>query len=179
MWFLYLLASMNKLICMANNSDFQIAYVSYYISKPQSCQLFHHSKSLFYINYRLFSYADSIKYSSTTIPSTIRYQPNTLKSFFLIYPIRNRITTTDTTNATTIPTAKMVHSAALNAMPNFRSFNRLAPNITGIARKKVNSAATVLEIPSSNAPIIVAPEREVPGKTAATSCHSPMTNAIL
>ena len=47
------------------------------------------------------------------------------------------------------------------------SFNRLAPNIAGIARKNVNSAAAVLDTPNNNAPTIVAPEREVPGKIAA------------
>ena len=35
--------------------------------------------------------------------------------------------------------------------------------MTGIARKKVNSVATYLEAPNKIPPIIVAPEREVPG----------------
>lgn len=48
-------------------------------------------------------------------------------------------------------------------------FQQLAPNIAGIARKKVNSAAAVLETPSSSAPTMVAPEREVPGNIAAIS----------
>ena len=43
-----------------------------------------------------------------------------------------------------------------------------APNITGIARKNVNSAATYLEVPSNNAPMIVAPERDVPGTSERT-----------
>ena len=38
-----------------------------------------------------------------------------------------------------------------------------------IARKKVNSAATVLDTPIISAPTIVAPERDVPGKIAAMS----------
>ena len=51
--------------------------------------------------------------------------------------------------------------------------------ITGIARKKVNSAATVLDIPIIIAPRIVAPERDVPGSAAATSWQKPMINASL
>ena len=37
------------------------------------------------------------------MPSTILYQPNTLKSCFLIYDIRNLITNTETINATIVP----------------------------------------------------------------------------
>ena len=44
--------------------------------------------------------------------------------------------------------------------------SRLAPNITGIAKKKVNSAATVLDTPKSRAPTIVAPDLDVPGNIA-------------
>ncbi|MNF16904.1 hypothetical protein D3C80_2201480 [compost metagenome] len=38
-----------------------------------------------------------------------------------------------------------------------------APSIVGMARKNENSAADRLSVPISNAPAIVAPEREVPG----------------
>ena len=103
------------------------------------------------------------KYNKTTIPKTIRYQPKTLKSCFLIYPIRNLMTTTDTTNATTIPVKRIASSIPVKLNPNLIIFKRLAPNITGIARKNVNSAAATLDTPINNAPIIVAPEREVPG----------------
>ena len=58
-------------------------------------------------------------------------------------------------------------SSVVKVKPNFTNFRKLAPNITGMARKKVNSAATLLETPISNAPTMVAPEREVPGNTAA------------
>ncbi len=44
----------------------------------------------------------------------------------------------------------------------FTAFKRLAPNITGTAKKNVNSAAVALDTPINNAPIIVAPERYVP-----------------
>lgn len=88
------------------------------------------------------------------------------------------MTAIDTMNATAMPVKRIDHSDALKARPNFSNFNRLAPNMTGIARKNVNSAAAVLEMPSSNAPIIVAPERDVPGKIAAINCHIPIINAI-
>ena len=54
-------------------------------------------------------------------------------------------------------------SFKLKLRPNFKSFNALHPNITGTARKKVNSAATSRERPRISAPIIVDPERDVPG----------------
>ena len=46
---------------------------------------------------------------------------------------------------------------------------RLAPSIAGIAKTKVNSLAATREAPKISAPIIVAPERLVPGKAAAKS----------
>lgn len=55
----------------------------------------------------------------------------------------------------TVPTSRQASSIPVNANPNFSTFRRLAPNITGIARKKVNSAATVLDIPIIIAPRIV------------------------
>ena len=74
---------------------------------------------------------------------------------------------TETTKATAIPVSRMTASADVNARPNFSTLIRLAPNITGTARKNVNSAAAGLAIPIRIAPKIVAPEREVPGKIAA------------
>lgn len=71
--------------------------------------------------------------------------------------------TMDTINADIIPASKITISVLSNAKPNFSSFNKLAPNITGIARKKLNSAAIYLEHPKIIAPKMVAPEREVPG----------------
>ena len=49
--------------------------------------------------------------------------------------------------------------------------------MVGIARKKVYSAATVLEVPSRIPPMIVAPERDVPGMTA-KSWNTPIKNAV-
>ena len=54
----------------------------------------------------------------------------------------------------------------LNAKPNLISFNKLAPNITGIAKKNVNSAAISLDTPMIRAPTIVAPDLDVPGINA-------------
>ena len=77
--------------------------------------------------------------------------------------IRNLITKTDTANATAIPRTRASSSALVNSNPNFNSLKALAPSIVGTARKKVNSAAATRETPMSKAPIIVAPDRDVPG----------------
>lgn len=50
----------------------------------------------------------------------MRYQPNTLKSCFLMYPIRNLMTRTDTANATTVPIPSTSSSSPVNEKPNFR-----------------------------------------------------------
>ena len=76
-----------------------------------------------------------------------------------MYPIKKRITTTEIKNAVIIPVASTMISFPLKEKPNFNTFKRLAPSITGMARKKVNSAATVLDTPIRSAPRIVAPER--------------------
>ena len=87
-----------------------------------------------------------------------------------MYLINILIAITETTNATNIPSIKMKNWKKLNAKPNFLSFNKLAPNITGIDIKNENSAAKLLESPRISAPIIVAPDlgialliREWPG----------------
>src|SRR5699024_4669151 len=101
--------------------------------------------------------------STTSIPSTIRYQPNTLKSCFLIKFTRNLITKTDTANATAITRTRASSSALVKSNPNFNRFKALAPRLVGTARKKVNSAAATRETPMSTAPIIVAADRDVTG----------------
>lgn len=110
-----------------------------------------------------FDYSKITKYPTTKIPKAIRYQPNALKSLFLIYPIKNLIAITETTKATIIPVNKMVISSPVKLKPNLTSFNALAPNMTGIDKKKEYSAAMKREEPSIIAPSIVAPERDVPG----------------
>lgn len=89
------------------------------------------------------------------------------------------MTTTETRKAVAMPVIKIIISFPLKAKPNLSTLRRLAPSITGIARKKVNSAAAVLETPIRRAPRIVAPEREVPGKIAAISWNMPIASAVL
>lgn len=97
-----------------------------------------------------------------------------LEVVFLIYCIKNLITMIDETNAVIKPTIKIKSSADEKTKPNFNGLNNEAPNMTGIARKNVNSAATVLEMPRIKAPTIVAPERDVPGKTAGNQLKKPI-----
>ena len=54
-------------------------------------------------------------------------------------------------------------SGAVNERPNFNIFMALNPNITGTAKKNVNSAAATLDTPIISEPTIVEPERDVPG----------------
>ena len=61
------------------------------------------------------------------------------------------------------PSKRNIDSSKVKLNPLFTSFNNVAPNIVGTARKKENSAAIVLEIPSNKDPIMVAPDLEVPG----------------
>ena len=91
--------------------------------------------------------------------------------------MRNRIARIEITKAVTIPTSNIAISVPVKAKPNFTSFNRLAPNITGIPKKKLNSAAKGRESPRSIAPKIVAPEREVPGIRANT-WNAPIKKAM-
>ena len=84
----------------------------------------------------------------------------------------------ETKKATTIPVIRIAASIPVNAKPNLIIFSKLAPSITGIARKKVNSAATVLLTPKISAPIMVAPDLEVPGNTPAISWNRPMIKAV-
>lgn len=74
---------------------------------------------------------------------------------------------TETINATTIPKSRIKISAPVKWNPNFTIFNRLAPNITGIPRKKENSAAAGLEQPMIMAPKMVnRSEFQAPGKAS-------------
>ena len=85
---------------------------------------------------------------------------------------------TETINATTIPKSRIKISAPVKWNPNFTIFNRLAPNITGIPRKKENSAAAGLEQPMIMAPKIVEPDLEVPG-TRESTWNKPIIKAVL
>ena len=81
----------------------------------------------------------------------------------------DRITSTETINEVIIPIARIPSSIPEKAIPYLTILSRLAPNMTGIARMKVNCIATGRDIPISIPPRTVAPDREVPGKIAAIS----------
>ena len=84
-----------------------------------------------------------------------------------------------TTKATTQPTTRTAISVPVIAAPeriNLTTLSRDAPAITGMARKKVNSATQARDRPSSRPPTMVAPEREVPGMMASI-CHTPTMKA--
>ena len=92
--------------------------------------------------------------------------PKALKLCFFTKLIRNSITISDTTKETAIPIKSSTSSKgdAVNpARINLSTLSKDAPSITGIARKKENSADAVRDTPVSIPPSIVAPEREVPG----------------
>ena len=78
------------------------------------------------------------------------------------------MTASDTRNATAMPARRVTSSAPVNANPNFKSLSALMPNMTGTARKNVNSAAATRDTPMMSAPMIVEPEREVPGMMEST-----------
>ena len=92
--------------------------------------------------------------------------------------MRNLMTSTDTKNATTQPIASVISSTLVKLKPNLTILISDSPIITGTARKKVNSAAATRDTPMVSAPIIVEPEREVPGMMEST-WKSPMINAVL
>ncbi len=75
-------------------------------------------------------------------------------------------------NATTDETNNIAISSPLNTKPTFNTylanFKRDAPAITGIAKKNVNSAATLLSSPKNNPPKIVDPLLDVPGINASS-----------
>lgn len=73
------------------------------------------------------------------------------------------MTKTDTRKAMTMPKMSAKSSPPVKLNPNLTSLKRLAPIMVGTAKKKVNSAAATRDTPISKAPIIVAPERDVPG----------------
>lgn len=74
------------------------------------------------------------------------------------------------------PANKMMNSLAVKLNPKFSSFSKLAPNMTGIDMKNENSAATGLDVPIKIPPIIVEPERLVPG-TSDKIWNRPTINA--
>jgi hypothetical protein len=111
------------------------------------------------------------KYARITMERIIRYQPKLSKLWRFTKSIRNRIATSDTKNATTMPMIKTIISFAVIDTPesiNFKTLSPDAPSIIGIAIKKENSAEAMRETPESIPPIMVEPEREVPGISEST-----------
>ena len=87
---------------------------------------------------------------------------------------------TDITKAVTMPTTSTTISVWVMATPantNFTTFTTPQPSITGMARKNVNSVAAVREQPVSMPPMMVAPERDVPG-TMARHWKKPIFSAV-
>ena len=74
----------------------------------------------------------------------------------------------------------MATSLAPNVPPLTKyltSLSALAPNMTGIARKNVNLDATERVQPSNRPPMMVEPERDVPG-TSDRTWKQPMPSAV-
>ena len=67
-----------------------------------------------------------------------------------------------------MPVASRTSSYPVKRSPNFKSFRRLAPSMTGTARKNVYSDAVFRDIPSIIPPRMVAPDLDVPGISAST-----------
>ena len=81
----------------------------------------------------------------------------------------NLIMKSDTKNALIQPNRSMNTCEKVKARGYFRSFIKDAPAMTGIASSKVNSTAVLLEIPNKSEAMIVAPDLDTPGNTAANS----------
>ena len=89
------------------------------------------------------------------------------------------MTNNEVKKANNIPVINIAASIPVKLNENLINLSRLAPNITGMAKKKVNSAATVLDTPIIRAPSIVAPDLDVPGNTAAINWKIPIKSAVL
>ena len=91
--------------------------------------------------------------------------------------MENRDTMKATITATNIITIS-VYAKEFPSKINFKTFRSDAPSITGIAMKNENSDAATRETLQSIPPIIVEPDREVPGINDNTWKH-PIENASL
>lgn len=111
----------------------------------------------------------------------MRYIPKGIKLCFLINFINHLMTNKETTKATRHPTSKKIASYS-PIMPYFiKNLTPLrieAPNMTGIDKKKENSALALREQDKSMAPKIVTPLLDVPG-IKARSCMAPIIKAYL
>ena len=86
---------------------------------------------------------------------------NPSKSFIEIIDIKNATVNAMSSMATAFEV--MLISELDKKSPNSKSLSMLAPKIAGTAAKNENSVALCESSPIIRAPIIVAPERDVPG----------------
>src|SRR2546428_13121336 len=80
-------------------------------------------------------------------------------------------------NASAKLTARGTAPTAATLTTMWRPSTNAAPAITGIARRKLNSAAAAGPRPPHRAAHTVDPEREAPRNTAATACANPIPTA--
>ena len=78
------------------------------------------------------------------------------------------MTAKETKKAVSVPRIKMISSELVKLRPNLSSLIKEAPAMVGMPMKKQNSAAVVRSRPKRRAPMMVAPEREVPGTRDST-----------
>lgn len=109
----------------------------------------------------------------------ILYIPNGIKLFFFIYFSKNLITNMDVIKADIVPNNNINASFSVKISPNLNSLRKLAPNITGMDIRNVNSVLFSLDIPSKSPVIIVIPDLDVPGNMAAITWARPIISADL
>ena len=89
------------------------------------------------------------------------------KVFWLTQATINRMHKSAITKDTPVPISKISQSVKVCiASKCLIKSSNAAPIITGMPKKKENSVAALRDVPKSNAPIIVEPERLVPGINA-------------
>ncbi|KAF7276056.1 hypothetical protein GWI33_010967 [Rhynchophorus ferrugineus] len=94
----------------------------------------------------------------------MRYHAKIIKSRLATYATNARIKINAEINDTMRPTAITVQSSDPCNTPRLcHKSSKPAPIITGIPKKKENSVADLRDKPSIIPPIMVAPERDVPG----------------
>src|SRR5688572_31357770 len=98
-----------------------------------------------------------------TPPNRMRYQAKAAKECLLTKRIRNLTASSALTNETMQLTTSGVVSNCAMAARSFQSSYSVADTSTGIATKNENSAAVRRESPHSRPPMMVAPDRLVPG----------------
>ena len=97
------------------------------------------------------------------MPKKILYIANTFIGFVFKNSMNFSTTINATMNDMTNPIIKAMSCGIVIVRSDFKSANELAAIIVGIAKKKENSAAAMLDSPKIQPPIIVAAERENPG----------------